>query len=165
MTQEPSGVHGMTKVNPFQAEATKQFDRILETFHQEEVMGVSGKRGDKADDMIRALAKNPNLVNALSTHQKGRLLQILIKQTSMKHGGNQTAALTLLRSAKNPAEFREMVKEAGGQLALDRMMWDKDQGSFNFLLEKFGVKPWTPPATIKLGEFPKFLANLRAVQQ
>jgi len=126
--------------------ATQKFDKILEAFHQDAVTSPKGGM-DKADDMIRDLVQDPALMKAMNPEQKGRLLNILAQQTELKHGGNQTAALDILRGAKDPAEFRQLLDDAGGIGAMDKMMWDVDQGSFNFLLEKNDVP--RPPGGVK----------------
>ena len=121
--------------NPNRAAAQTAFNKILEQSHM--------PFDHKADNMARSLSQKPELLGALNPQEKGRLIQILGK--GWKSEADERAMVNILRSGKSPQEFKGIVDSAGGQKKLHGMLDGKEQGTFNYLLEKNNVKPWKPP--------------------
>ncbi|MBN2430798.1 MAG: DUF1521 domain-containing protein [Acidobacteria bacterium] len=138
-----------------QGMANDKFNEIMDTFKTDQGGKprlfdiLKGKDFDKADNMIRDLTRDPALLGAMSPDQRGQLLEVLLRETGGPGRGenlaNERSALDILRSAKDPMEFRQMADGAGGFSKLDGLFHGPNQGSFDFLMEKNGMRPAPGP--------------------
>jgi hypothetical protein len=157
-----------------QGMANDKFNEIMDTFKTDQagkgphrlIDVLKGKDFDKADNMIRDLVRDPALLKAMGPDQRGQLLEVLMNQTGRGGGigglrenmSNERAALDILRSARDPMEFRQMADGAGGFSALDGLFHGPNQGSFDFLMEKNGMRP-APGPFFLAGGFIQALAK------
>lgn len=120
--------------HPLREEARGAFEKTLHQHH--------GILDTKADNMARELAANPRLLEALSPLEKGRLVQIL--GSGITTEGDESAMIKVLKSTTNAQEFWTTVQAAGGPEFINSKVDWKEQGQFDYLIDKFRRNPGVP---------------------
>lgn len=102
----------------------------------EEVLRASVNTFDtKSDNKARALARDPEMLEALTPIERGRLIKAM--GSGMVSERDEEGIINVLRSSQNAGEFWSTVQTAGGTQALHGMVDWKEEGQLRFLLEKF----------------------------
>lgn len=124
----------MTKDHPLREEARGTFERILRQHHN--------SFDTRADNMTRDFASNPRMMEALTPLEKGRLIQIL--GSGVTGEGDEEAMIKVLRGSDNAQDFWTTIQSAGGPEFINRHVDWKEQGQFDYLIDKFRRNPGTP---------------------
>ena len=114
--------------SPQRAQAKQAFEDILRKSHQ--------PFDTQADDMVRNLTTNSELMGSLTPMEKGRLISVLGSGWTGEQ--DESSIISILRGSNGPADFWQTVQSAGGPGRIDGMIDWKQQGQFNYLKEKFG---------------------------
>ncbi|TNE49045.1 MAG: hypothetical protein EP343_14345 [Deltaproteobacteria bacterium] len=128
----------MTKDHPLRNEARSTFETILRKSHD--------SWDTQADNMVREFSRNPRMMEALTPLEKGKLIQILGSGVSGE--GDEESIIRVLKSSDNAHDFWSTVQSAGGAEFINSHVDWKEQGQFDYLIDKFRRNPGTPnPAT------------------
>jgi hypothetical protein len=111
---------------PARAEAKELYEKVLEQSYM--------PLDTRSDNMARDLVNKPDLMEALTSAEKARLVDIM--GTGIVGNTDQTGILTTLAGAKNAQEFQEILQMAGGEQRLRGLMTGQNTNEFNFLIDK-----------------------------
>lgn len=129
----------MTKDHPLRNEARSTFESILRKSHD--------TWDSSADNMVREFTRNPRMLEALTPLEKGKMIQILGSGVSGE--GDEESIIRTLKSSDNAHDFWSTVQAAGGADFINSHVDWKEQGQFDYLIDKFRRNPGTPnPATM-----------------